>query len=118
MESSVVVIDQITSLNPGQYIEVDGIVHVQANRIDDVQFHFICPFCWTRYKRNGKPSRTAKRVEHHHISSGDLTIRVEQRGAQCESNKNPNHRSFKIWITQKTRGVGTRRRFYLQSNQN
>lgn len=28
--------------------------------------HYECPFCWSKYKKNGEPYKTAKRVIHHH----------------------------------------------------
>ncbi len=59
------------------------IVSVMAVWIDPMQFGYICPNCWTRYKKNGQPHANAKRVQHVHGSCGDLKNRVESRVPHC-----------------------------------
>ena len=34
---------------------------VHAKSINKIQFYFECPFCWTKYKKNGEPYKNAKR---------------------------------------------------------
>lgn len=73
---------------------------VHAKWINKNQFGFICPHCWSKYKKNGEPYKTAKRIEHRHGSCGDLYNRTEYRGGHCVIKKNFN--GFKIIIDDDT----------------
>ena len=45
---------------------------------------FLCPFCWTRYNKDGSPSKTAKRVVHCHGNDGTMHNKVMRRASQCD----------------------------------
>lgn len=45
---------------------------------------FLCPFCWTRYNKDGTPSKTAKRVVHSHGNDGTMENKVLKRASQCD----------------------------------
>ena len=74
---------------------------VYAETISNKQFKFKCPFCWTKYKKNGKPYKKAKRKYHFHGSDGDLSNRVEHRSAHCYGNDEYST-DFNIYITDDT----------------
>jgi hypothetical protein len=74
---------------------------VEAETISNKTFRFECPFCWSKYKKNGEPYKTAKRIYHTHGSSGDLSNRIEHRLAHCYGNKKYRC-DFNIHITDKT----------------
>jgi len=38
---------------------------VYATHLDD-RIYFLCPFCWSSYKKDGNPAKRAKRVVHTH----------------------------------------------------
>ena len=56
---------------------------VYAKSINRTQFYFECPFCWTKYKKNGEPSKNAKKVIHCHGSNNELHNRKEHRSSHC-----------------------------------
>jgi hypothetical protein len=56
---------------------------VIAEYINQYQFSFQCPFCYSRHRRDGKPYKNAKRVYHYHGSNGDLSDRIEYRNPHC-----------------------------------
>jgi hypothetical protein len=74
---------------------------VHANMINKEQFSFICPFCFSNYKKNGEPRKGSKHLKHFHGSSGDLNNRVENRVPHC---MNERYRgSFDIIIDDSTK---------------
>lgn len=75
-------------------------INVVADIINKNHIIFTCPFCFSRYKKNGEPYRTATRIRHIHGSSGDLSNRIEHRTAHCD--KKINNRDFNIHITDDT----------------
>ena len=56
---------------------------VYAQSINKIQFSFECPYCWSNYKKNGEPYKTAKRIKHVHGSNDNLNNRTEHRIAHC-----------------------------------
>ena len=56
---------------------------VYAKSIDKIHIRFECPFCWTKYKKNGEPYKNAKRLIHRHGSCNTFEIREEHRGGHC-----------------------------------
>lgn len=74
---------------------------VEAKTISNKTFTFECPFCWSRYKKNGQPYKTAKRVIHTHGSSGDLSNRREHRQGHCHLKDT----DFHIHITDNTKRI-------------
>jgi hypothetical protein len=68
--------------------------------------HFICPFCFKNYKRDGTPRSNSKNLEHHHgLSDHELEQGyVQHRSPHCLNNRFPHteYKSFKIIITPKT----------------
>ena len=73
---------------------------VFAKSVDKVHIRFECPFCWSKYKKNGEPTKNAKKVIHLHGSCGELHNRIEHRGAHCINNKY--NGSFNIIINDDT----------------
>ena len=60
-------------------------VQEHAFEISPRAIAFICPFCWSKYNKDGTPSKTAKRVVHIHGNhEGTLENRVLTRASQCD----------------------------------
>jgi hypothetical protein len=61
---------------------------VKASKIDNIHIYYECPYCWSKYKKNGEPYKTAKRITHQHGSCNDFSNRTESRISHCyEPNK-------------------------------
>jgi transposase-like protein len=60
-------------------------IKVIANKVDNIHFYFICPFC----------NKT-----HKHGSNGDSSNRIEYRSPHC--NRWVNNKQFEIHITMDT----------------
>jgi hypothetical protein len=56
---------------------------VNAQSINNVHIKFECPYCWSKYKKNGEPTKRAKRINHMHGSNDNLNNRTENRIAHC-----------------------------------
>lgn len=54
-----------------------------AKEIDAKTFSYECPFCYSRYNKNGEPHKKAKRLIHRHGSCGNLDNRIESRVSHC-----------------------------------
>lgn len=64
---------------------------VIAHKIDKIHIYYECPYCWSKYKKNGQPSSKAKRIIHSHGSCNDFSNRIENRISHCfEPNKTHN----------------------------
>ena len=61
----------------------ENFYNVHCDTIDKEQLYFTCPNCWSLYKKDGTPKKTARRLIHKHGSNGDLTNRNEQRIPHC-----------------------------------
>ncbi len=58
-----------------------------ALRVDHTHIYYKCPTCFTKYKKNGEPYKTAKHVIHRHGSCNDLSNRTEHRSHhKCYNN--------------------------------
>jgi hypothetical protein len=77
---------------------------VTACRIDRDGIFFVCPFCWTSYKKDGTPTARAKPVMHQHGSAGSVERRVEHRVAHCNKFPDKQYNGFNINITADTVG--------------
>ena len=77
---------------------------VEAETISAKTFRFKCPFCYSKYKKNGEPYKTAKKIYHTHGSSGDLSNRIEHRAAHCYR-KEGYMTDFNIHITDNTKRI-------------
>jgi hypothetical protein len=86
------------TLSSTTYKEFQGNICVRASQISVDKVFFVCPFCWTSYKKNGIPTAKAKRVIHTHGNDGDMDNRVIHRVAHCDNN----YKSFFIGITEQT----------------
>jgi hypothetical protein len=64
-------------------IEESGDIEVHAHTITKKYFYYTCPFCWTRYKKNGEPSLRGKPGTHFHGSGGGLSNRRTHRVNHC-----------------------------------
>lgn len=54
-----------------------------ADWISKKQFAYTCPYCWTKVKKDGKPYKNARNIQHIHGSCGDLSNRTESRSSHC-----------------------------------
>lgn len=80
-----------------------GYIHVIAEEIDNLDIKFTCPFCYTRYKKDGTPTKNAKNSIHTHGSGNNFNNRVEYRTPHCGgANSNPDY-EFAIHITNNTK---------------
>jgi hypothetical protein len=78
-------------------------IDVEANYITKSQFSYTCPFCYTKYKKDGNPYKNAKNKFHYHGSGGELHNRVEHRVPHCDTGRFPKQASeFRIHITDGT----------------
>ena len=73
---------------------------IEAFKIDKTHIYIKCPYCFTKYKKNGQPYKTAKNLIHLHGSTGDLTNRIETRSHH--SNTCNNNFTWNIAITDNT----------------
>jgi len=55
-------------------------IHLNAYMITRTHIYVKCPYCYTRYNKDGKPSKSSKNYFHIHGSGGDLSNRIETRG--------------------------------------
>lgn len=79
------------------YVDVDAI------SIDITHISFKCPFCRSRYKRNGEDYKNAIPKIHRHGSEGKLHNRVELKGDHCDKGKFPsNYSGFRVHVTDNT----------------
>ena len=74
-------------------------IDVIATKMDDVNFCYECPRCWTNYKKNGEPYKNAKHKMHLHGSGNDFSNRIEHRISHCFKN----NYNARIHITDETR---------------
>ena len=92
---------RIDNLSNGEYFVQDNMVYVKASTVDAMQFHFTCPFCYEKYKKNGEPYAKSKHLVHRHGSGGDKdTNRLEHNGRHCRPEINK--LDFCIGITPST----------------
>ena len=78
-------------------------IEVEANYITKNQFSYTCPFCYTKYKKDGNPYKNANNKFHYHGSGGELHNRIEHRVPHCDTGRFPKQASeFKIHITDGT----------------
>ncbi len=82
---------------------VGNYIYVIADRIDVDAVVFKCPFCWSKFKKDGKPYKNAKRVEHFHGSERSTIRRETKRVPHCLAAAK-NNREFLIAITEATKG--------------
>merc|ERR1712154_124777 len=64
--------EEIDQLADGEYLVYKDSVYVRCNHISGCQISFTCPFCWTKYNKNGEVSKRAKRSTHRHGAGGIL----------------------------------------------
>ena len=76
-------------------------IDVIATKMDNVNFYYECPNCWSSYKKNGEPYKKATHIMHIHGSGNDFSNRIEPRWSHCVNVKDKYH--ARIHITDKTR---------------
>ena len=77
---------------------------VRASRMNNVSAYFTCPFCYTNYKKDGEPCKTASHVIHSHGASRDGKNYFGLKTAHCHD-RNPKGicpRSYIFVITDRT----------------
>lgn len=101
--------DLIRSLEPGQFVVENNEVCVRVQK-SGTQLHFTCPFCYTRYRKDGFPYARAKNLEHHHGLPPEYRentpFDLGSRQAHCDSAK-PDLNVF-------PKGLSGFRLFYLE----
>jgi hypothetical protein len=95
-------LEDMLKLNHGEYYLWNDIVYVNADTIDKVHIKFTCPFCATRYLKNGSRSKTSKSKIHLHGSSNEFHNRFEHRIPHCDDKSN-NRLTFNIAVTNLTK---------------
>ena len=74
---------------------------VEAQVITPKQISFECPVCWSKYKKNGEPYKTAKRIRHiHGNDTGKDMDRKTTRSPHCL--RSGDFDEFLIEITENT----------------
>ncbi len=76
-------------------------INVVADYVDKTVIGFTCPYCRSRYKRNGDPYKKSKPLIHRHGSGNNFNNRIEHRVGHCIKG----HRNFFIHITDDTKKV-------------
>lgn len=61
--------------------------YVKASREDDKLTYFTCPWCWTKYRKDGTHTVRARRVEHLHGRQG---VGMCHKVAHCHKTNNGN----------------------------
>tara|TARA_R110001606_G_scaffold262997_1_gene411629 strand:+ start:1455 stop:1691 length:237 start_codon:yes stop_codon:yes gene_type:complete len=56
---------------------------VYAKYISKEYLIFTCPLCYTKYKKNGEPTKLSKKKNHYHGSCGKTHNRTEHRIGHC-----------------------------------
>lgn len=79
-------LNDLDRLEEGQYFLWDNQKWVKGIRRGS-QIHFICPFCFTKYKKDGAPYAKAKRKEHHSGGSTEQVGTVVQRASHCDRDR-------------------------------
>ena len=49
---------------------LNRIIPVDCSSVDELYISFVCPYCRTRYKKDGTPYKNSKAVTHYHGSGG------------------------------------------------
>ncbi len=65
-----------------EYYVWDGKLYLRTYRVG-TQVHFVCPFCVTRYRKNGAPYANAKPCVHYHGAGGFDTDGFGDRSSHC-----------------------------------
>lgn len=77
---------------------------VVAERLTNEHIIYQCPYCWTKYKKDGTPYKTAKRMYHMHgnaTHSGEN--RIEERAHHvCDHEQGKAPQNVRIHITDQT----------------
>ena len=74
---------------------------IEAVRITPIHIYYDCPHCWTKYKKNGEPYKTAKRIRHCHGNETHSDVnRTTTRTPHCRGRTN--FQDFTIEITDNT----------------
>jgi len=76
-------IEDVDALSEASYYVWGNTVYVRAEKVDAVHVHYVCPFCFNRYKKNGEPYKRSKRHNHCHGSGGVMSNRFETRAPHC-----------------------------------
>lgn len=118
-------VEDINNLKNGEYIELNGLIHVRACEVTDHQQIFLCPFCRTTYKYNRDPYARARYLPHYHSFTQQNTlnncgnnvvnitniissrfphcqIRYNKRGNECKTFPKTTCTQFCIHVTEKT----------------
>ncbi len=75
---------------------------VEAKTIDKHHITYECPYCYTKYKKNGQPYKKAKHRVHTHGSCGELHNRIEARIHHSGTDDPRNGQEVGISITDNT----------------
>jgi hypothetical protein len=73
--------DDIQKLRQREYYVWDGRVYLNTYR-EGCQALFVCPFCYTKYRRDGMPHGRAKPTIHRH-GNGGLIGTITSKSSHC-----------------------------------
>lgn len=101
-------IDEMNTLNPGEFrITINNDVkylHIVAEIVSVQQVKYTCPFCWSKYKKDGTPYKNATQLSHCHGSEFNVNNKVHPRSAHCDTRGSTiKCDEVKIYVTDKTR---------------
>jgi hypothetical protein len=74
--------DDMRKLRQREYYAWDGVVHLNTYR-EGCQALFVCPFCYTKYRRDGMPHGRAKPTIHRHGIDGGLMGTIASKCTHC-----------------------------------
>jgi hypothetical protein len=86
-------------------------IHIIADSVDKTFITITCPFCRSKYNKDGKPHKLVKKVFHYHGSGNNFSNRMESRVPHCgEKSLELQSACFKnisweIHITDKTKRI-------------
>ena len=98
-------IEEMNELNPGEYRIINNdTLHIVADIVSVQQVKYTCPFCWSKYKKDGNPYKNATRICHCHGSDFSVENKTHHVGAHCDTRGSSRKcDNIRIYVTDKTR---------------
>lgn len=71
-----------------KYYNKEQYVLIHIDKMDKKCIYYECPFCWTKYKKDGTPTIRAKRGRHTHGRGDNVGIgHISDRATHCSKNR-------------------------------
>jgi len=86
----------------GEHYLFAGAKYLQASRCDDTNFYVTCPWCFTKYKKDGTPTARARRKEHMHGWTEQAPGYYPRENANCRGCRD---RGYYVCVTTNTPGM-------------